>query len=406
MVDAAFVPTASMLQTDGSVDQAALAATLTEAVGPERTLLADTTGLAEAVFGDHLPANVVLLGAAFQRGALPLPLDALDQAIAEQGRAAAMNLEALTWGRWLAHDPAARGRGRRSHGIGRGAPQAAHLGPVGTGSPPAPGSWSGNGPCPPPCGTWPSAGPPSCSTTRAPASPAAGWTSWTAAAAADDADHGLAFTEAVAEGWFKLLTYKDEYEVARLHLRLDLDEVADEIGLPDGYRVQYHLHPPTLRRLGVDHKIAIGGGVGRLAFRGLAALRRVRGTPLDVFGYARHRREERPSPTSTRASSAAAISRLSPDDVRGGRRPRPERGGDPRLRGHQERGDRAVAGRDGRCARRGHGRVSASFKVVRFLAGEPSTAEVLRRGWAAAPRRRRPPPTPTPTDRRPAGRCA
>ena len=47
VVDAAFVPTATMLQTDGSVDEAGLAAALTEAVGAERTLLADSTGLAE-----------------------------------------------------------------------------------------------------------------------------------------------------------------------------------------------------------------------------------------------------------------------------------------------------------------------------------------------------------------------
>ena len=125
VVDTAFVPTASMLQTDGSVDQVALATTLREAVGPERTLLADTTGLAEAVFGDHLPANVVLLGAAFQRGALPLPLEAIDQAIAEQGRAAATNREALVLGPLARPRRRGRGRGRRSHGIDRGAPQSA-----------------------------------------------------------------------------------------------------------------------------------------------------------------------------------------------------------------------------------------------------------------------------------------
>ena len=274
------------------------------------------------MFGDHLPANVVLLGAAFQRGALPLPLEAIDQAIAELGPG----------GR---HEP----RGARSGAAG---------------SPTTPRPW------PRPSGRRDRArrAPSRPSGTRRTGSrrrpelvgqralPAAlrdlaerrtaqlldyqgagvarRWLDLVdRAAAADDADHGHAFTEAVAEGWFKLLTYKDEYEVARLHLRLDLDEVADEIGLPDGYRVQYHLHPPTLRRLGVDHKIAIGGGVGKLAFRGLAALRRVRGTPFDVFGYARHRREERALADEYEGLVARRHLPAVAADVCRGRRPRP-----------------------------------------------------------------------------------
>ena len=111
-------------------------------------------------------------------------------------------------------------------------------------------------------------------------------------------------TRAVAEGWFKLLTYKDEYEVARLHLRLDLG---------GDHRVRYHLHPPFLRRLGLDHKIAVGGRTGRVAFRGLAALRHVRGTPLDVFGYARHRREERELAAEYAGLVEAALDRLTPE---------------------------------------------------------------------------------------------
>ena len=101
----------------------ALAAALTDAVGAERTLLLDSTGLAEAVFGNHLPANVVLLGAAFQPGALPLPLDALDRAIGEQGRAAAMNREAFAWGRWVAARPRARSRPRSAGAPVRPAPR-------------------------------------------------------------------------------------------------------------------------------------------------------------------------------------------------------------------------------------------------------------------------------------------
>jgi indolepyruvate ferredoxin oxidoreductase len=131
------------------------------------------------------------------------------------------------------------------------------------------------------------------------------------AAAADDGEHDFALTSAVAEGWFKLLTYKDEYEVARLHLRLDLDQVADGLGFAGGYRVQYRLHPPTLRRLGLDHKIAVGPW-GRVMFRGLAAMRRLRGTPFDVFGYERHRREERHVASEYADMVEAAICNLAP----------------------------------------------------------------------------------------------
>ena len=313
VVDTAFVPTGTMLQTDGSVDEAGLAAALRDAVGDERTLLTDSTGLAEAVFGDHLPANVVLLGAAFQRGALPLPLDAIGQAISEQGRAAPMNHEAFAWGRWVAHDP-----GAVAAALGRGPEAGTAAPPTTLWDPSARGAARAR----------PLVGrrdvPPSL---RALVERRAAqlvdyqgkrvlgrWLDLVAdAAAADGEAHGFALTEAVAEGWFKLLTYKDEYEVARLHLRMDLDETASGLGLADGYRVQYHLHPPSFRRLGVDHKIAVGDRLGRVAFRGLAALRRVRGTPLDVFGYARHRREERRLADEYGALMRAAIAGLTPD---------------------------------------------------------------------------------------------
>jgi indolepyruvate ferredoxin oxidoreductase len=313
VVDAAFVPTATMLQTDGSVDAARLAEALTEAVGAERTMLADSTGLAETVFGDHLPANVVLLGAAFQRGALPLPLDALHQAISEQGRAAAMNMEAFAWGRWVANDPGAVAAALAGGAdAGTREPQATLWNPS-TRSTSRAQDLVGRRDVPPVLRDL---------IERRAAQlldyqgegVARRWLDLVGrAAAVEDEAQAFALTEAVGEGWFKLLTYKDEYEVARLHLRLDLDDVAGDLGIADGYRVQYHLHPPTLRRLGVDHKIALGGAWARAAFRGLAALRRVRGTPLDVFGYARHRREERRLADEYAELMAAALSRLTPD---------------------------------------------------------------------------------------------
>ena len=76
--------------------------------------------------------------------------------------------------------------------------------------------------------------------------------------------------------------------------------------------MRYHLHPPTLRRLGRDRKIAVRGGAARAAFRGLAAMRRVRGTPLDLFGRARHRREERQLADEYGTLVAGALDVLTP----------------------------------------------------------------------------------------------
>jgi indolepyruvate ferredoxin oxidoreductase len=112
------------------------------------------------------------------------------------------------------------------------------------------------------------------------------------AAAVDDVTHDWALTRAVAEAWFKLLTYKDEYEVARLHLKVNYDHVARELGIEGPYSVTYHLHPPTLRRLGRKKKLALGKPY-KLSFHVLRRMKRLRGTLLDLFGLDPDRRLER-----------------------------------------------------------------------------------------------------------------
>jgi indolepyruvate ferredoxin oxidoreductase len=110
-------------------------------------------------------------------------------------------------------------------------------------------------------------------------------------AAVDGPDHEL--TRSVAEGWFKVLTYKDEYEVARLHRRVDYAAAARELGITGDVAVRYHLHPPALRRLGLRRKLPMGKALRRGLRRALARMKRLRGTKLDVFGYDRDRRLER-----------------------------------------------------------------------------------------------------------------
>ena len=98
-------------------------------------------------------------------------------------------------------------------------------------------------------------------------------------------------THAVIRNLYKLMAYKDEYEVARLHLKPAFH--AGTRGLfAAPRRLSWHLHPPLLRALGLKRKLRLGPWF-RHALRALRALRRLRGTPYDPFGYAAVRREER-----------------------------------------------------------------------------------------------------------------
>jgi indolepyruvate ferredoxin oxidoreductase len=118
-------------------------------------------------------------------------------------------------------------------------------------------------------------------------------------------------SEAVARYLFKLMAYKDEYEVARLHLKADLARsLADEF--PGGVRVQYNLHPPVLRALGLTRKLKFGGWFDGV-FRALAAMKGLRGTPFDPFGRAAVRQVERALPGEYRAVIDRALSGLSRD---------------------------------------------------------------------------------------------
>jgi indolepyruvate ferredoxin oxidoreductase len=116
--------------------------------------------------------------------------------------------------------------------------------------------------------------------------------------------------EAVARQLFYLMAYKDEYEVARLHL--DAAEQA-KLGTEFGAqaKVHYHLHPPFLRALGMQRKLKLGTWF-EPAFRALRAGHRLRGTPLDPFGYAHVRRVERELIGEYERLVREALARLTP----------------------------------------------------------------------------------------------
>jgi indolepyruvate ferredoxin oxidoreductase len=289
VVDVSLVPTTAMLQVHQRPPEVPeLEAAIIDAASAERAVFLDSKHIAERAFANPLLANVVLLGAAFQRGGLPLSLADLEHAFARQGRAAADNRAAFEWGRWVVHDPGAVSAalvaaddGARPNPLEPSARAAAVASRLVGG-------------------------------VRLPAELRPLVTRRAAqvvdyqdgrrarrflslverSAAADDAEHGWAFTRAVVEAWFKLLTYKDEYEVARLHLAVDYDRVAGDLGIEGSYALTYHLHPPFLRRLGLRRKLPMGATY-QAGFHVLRSLRRVRGTPLDLFGRDPDRRTER-----------------------------------------------------------------------------------------------------------------
>jgi indolepyruvate ferredoxin oxidoreductase len=106
---------------------------------------------------------------------------------------------------------------------------------------------------------------------------------------------------AVARNLYKLMAYKDEYEVARLHLA----------SRPKGQKYWFHLHPPVLRALGLKRKLKLG----RWFVPFLAVMRSfkwLRGTPFDPFGYAKVRRVERELVGQYREMVSAALDVIEP----------------------------------------------------------------------------------------------
>lgn len=123
-------------------------------------------------------------------------------------------------------------------------------------------------------------------------------------------------TEAVATYLFKLMAYKDEYEVARLHAS---DAFAKKItDLFEGdYKIHFHLAPPLLaKRDSQGHLVKQKFGPWMMsAFGVLAKFKSLRGTPLDIFGYTAERKMERALPVEYRATITSLLPQLTKENV-------------------------------------------------------------------------------------------
>jgi indolepyruvate ferredoxin oxidoreductase len=230
----------------------------------------DATHAAEGMLGDAIGSNVFLLGYAFQLGLVPLRLESIEAAIELNGVAVEMNERAFALGRMAAHDAKVvedwsvaeqrTGADQTLDDLIRRRTEFL--------------------------------------TDYQDAAWADDYRSLVDRVRAVDAELGAGsrrLTTAVARGLFKLMAYKDEYEVARLYTNGAFQEALSREFTGD-YRVALHLAPPAFARrdpaTGRLVKRAYGAWIFP-AMRVLARLKCLRGTPFDPFGYMAERRTER-----------------------------------------------------------------------------------------------------------------
>ena len=250
-------------------------ADITRAVGAEGVGVFDADAVATQFLGDSIYTNPVMLGYAWQKGWIPLEWGSLMRAIELNAVAVAQNKAAFEWGRRAAHDWESVQKALNPGQVIAFTPRVkqsiddmvqrrvgfltdyqsmayaqAYEGLVGQ-------------------------------------------VRLAETAIAGGADK-LPLTQAVARYLFKLMAYKDEYEVARLHTDAAFQSKVNALFEGD-FTLHYHLAPPLLagrNARGELQKFKFGPWV-QTAFKLLAPLKVLRGGPFDVFGYTQERREER-----------------------------------------------------------------------------------------------------------------
>jgi len=291
---AEFLPGDFTRNPDFSLPTERLKRAITGAAGNANSHFVDASRLAVALLGNSIGANMFMLGYAYQLGALPVSGEALEKAIELNGEAVAMNLAAFSYGRRAAIDPAAvqalvapaQTEANDSLKLSESFDEAiarreAFL---------------------------------TAYQSRRYARKYRALVNAVAKAEAEKTPGMTGLAEAVARYLFKLMAYKDEYEVARLYTDTGfLQRVRAQF---DGdLRLEFHLAPPMLAKAdpatGEPKKMSFGPWVLRL-FGALKKFRFLRGTPLDPFGYSAERRTERQLIASYRALIETVLSELSP----------------------------------------------------------------------------------------------
>ena len=290
IVNTMLTPTASFqTQRDMSFELEAFTTAIVDTLGKDAVSTINASQIATTLMGDKIAANAFLLGYAYQSGFLPVTGSAIETAIELNGVAVAFNKQAFKLGRIMRHTPDALTQQFSDHAALR--PQSTssliasrieHL------------------------------------TAYQNAAYAEQYSRFVESIAAKEAEacpgHDT-ITRAVATNLAKLMSYKDEYEVARLHC-LPSMKAKLEAEFDGDYTLRYNLAPPIFAsrdpKTGHLRKREFGSWVGHL-FSFLSRLKFLRGTSFDLFGYTAERRTERSLILEYREAVTIAIERLSPE---------------------------------------------------------------------------------------------
>lgn len=261
---------------DANLHESALMEKMRFAAGAKNMVTCDGQELAQQLMGDTIVANILLMGFAWQRGLIPVSLEALERAIELNGVAVDANKAAFGAGRLAAFDPKAL--------------QSLLPTPTYT----------------------PIASPTESNLADLVEHRAAFLTKYQNLTLADDyrrfvahvqtketevfgTEAPLKLTRAVARYYAKLLAYKDEYEVARLYTDGEFVRQLSQQFEGD-FKLKFHMAPPLIARPqsegGIPKKIVFGSWMA-MGFKILAKAKFLRGTPFDVFGYTAERKLER-----------------------------------------------------------------------------------------------------------------
>ena len=312
-VNSTGAPTAAFVKNpDWQYPGAAAEKEIRTACGNEHVDIVDAGKVATALMGDSIATNMFMLGYVWQKGWVPLSEAAVMKAIELNGVSVEFNKQSFVWGRNAAHDWTAVERLARLNDTSAQVVEfkrTASLDEIIAKRVEFLTAYQN----------------------AAYAEQYRAFVEQVRAAESKLVEKPLRLTEAVARYLFKLMAYKDEYEVARLHTQMGFSEKIS--GMFEGdYKIKYHLAPPMFAKRDTDGHLVKQeyGPWMRRAFGLLARMKFLRGSALDIFGYSAERRTERelirqyketismllPRLTPENLAKAAAVASI-PEDIRG-----------------------------------------------------------------------------------------